>query len=109
MEETITLKKVSIGLDSNAVTITYGNEKYCHAKAKNEIDWESDGPFGIQFLTTSPFAESCFQSTPVPNGKHVVKRQLPDNPPTGTHSYACALYFGGKVYVDANCPAIIID
>ncbi len=65
---------IAIGVDTTTNEITYGGNKECHVHANDQVEWESEGPFAIQFLTTTPFTDSSFQSESIGVGKHGKKR-----------------------------------
>jgi hypothetical protein len=73
-----------------------------HAGKGSSIEWICDAPFVIQFKGISPLERSEFRSgdTRIP--------VRPDAAP-GPYEYAVAVYAEGRVYLDASCPAIIID
>ncbi len=70
------------------------------------ITWTcSKGPFALQFLEISPLPLTDYQGNPAkPVSDTIVAEH-------GTYSYACAVYDpeAHEVYMDAACPAIIIQ
>jgi plastocyanin len=75
-----------------------------HASRGNTIEWTcgNSRPLAIQFTRTSPLIRAEFHS-----GDPDLKVR-PDAKP-GAYRYAVAVFADGKVYLDAACPAIIID
>jgi hypothetical protein len=90
--------------------IDYGGNEKCHVNPGDEIEWECSGAFAFQFLKTTPFAQKRFQSNAVSGGKHGLKLRVPPNAAKkAEHFYAVAVSAGDRVFLDAECPAIIID
>jgi hypothetical protein len=93
--------------------LTYIHSEYHVPAGENTVvTWDSfDGPFTITALGTSPFDGVRFQSEPLTTGDGFqVKATVRDDAPQGTYRYAIALIgSNGKVYVDPNCPPIIVE
>lgn len=93
------------------ISVSNGTIHYDHPKRDahrgDVIAWScDDGPFAIQFLGISPVETAEARS----EGRgQVVKRPVRADAEAGTYLYACAVCVGDQVYIDANCPAIIID
>ncbi len=71
------------------------------------VKWScSNGPFAIQFDAVSPLPLVALQATESTKPQSVWPQAQP-----GTYSYACSVYDRGtdRVYLDAACPAIIIQ
>ena len=71
------------------------------------VRWScSRGPFAIQFDTVSPLPLAALQATESTEQQSVWPEAQP-----GTYSYACSVYDRRteRVYLDAACPAIIIQ
>jgi len=103
-----TITKIAINIQVTDGKITYGDQKDCKAKHKYEIEWRAGGPFAIQFRSSTPFEDGSFQSSPGSSG-HEQRRIVSEDAPRGRYEYAVAVSYGEKVYLDANCPAIIIE
>jgi hypothetical protein len=87
-----------------------GNMKYYpkefHTKRGKKIIWTCDNhPFAVQFLNISPLE----WTGPQHNNAGVLAGTVKNNTKFDTYMYACAVYASGQVYLDAACPAIIID
>ncbi len=81
-----------------------------HALREDTITWTChNGPFAIQFPGMSPLQGADFQSDNPSNPSLEVAVRA--NAQSATYSYACAVFDNAtqKVYMDAACPAIIID
>lgn len=102
-------KIINIGVRPNG-SIDYGGNDQYHANPGDEIEWECSGAFAFQFLKTTPFSQKHFHSNAASGGKHGLKlRVLPNAARKEEHYYAVAVSMGDRVYLDAECPAIIID
>ena len=85
--------------------LTFSTHKY-HAKRGDMVTWTCNGnPFTIQFIKISPLEWA--------SGRHrdsgALAGTVQSETSKGTYEYACAVCIGGEVYMDAACPAIIID
>lgn len=77
-----------------------------HATKNDTITWEcSEGSLAIQFLGVSPLHAANLRSA----GKNPLPAPVRMDAQPGNYSYACAVCFNDHVYLDAACPAIIID
>lgn len=84
------------------------SEEQCHVKRGDEITWTcADGPFAVQFLKDSPVTTLAARS----QGKAPVKKAVGPAVRADTYSYACSVFVEkeNQVYLDARCPAIIVD
>ncbi len=78
-----------------------------HRKRGEKILWACDSnPFAIQFLDSELLDEGT--------GSHhgnsgVLRGTVKKDAKHGLQRYACSVYASGQVYLDAKCPAIIID
>jgi hypothetical protein len=93
------------------ITINRGRLKVTpyrrNALKKDTVVWSCNkGPFIIQFLTQTPFAAKTMISGGSPHKKSARVREKAKR---GAYKYAVAVYANGRIYLDANCPAIIID
>ena len=96
-------KPVKIWVTNNKIHYNPSNRD---AHRGDEIVWTCEGgSFAIQFLEASPVELPEANS----NNSNPVKRSVRADAQAGTYWYACAVYVGNQVYLDANCPAIIID
>jgi hypothetical protein len=93
------------------ITIKDGRLKISpyHLKTQNSdtVIWDCNkGPFAVQFLERSPFSESTFISG---RSRHQKSAKVRSRARKDSYEYAVAVYWNGRIYLDANCPAIIID
>jgi len=82
------------------------NDDALKARRGQKVTWECEYPFAIQFRDISPLDEG---SSPHPGNRGQMKGTVKKVIAPGTYKYACAVYANGTVYLDAACPAIIID
>ena len=98
-------QEITISVNKQRGFLSY-DPPNCHARKSDEIVWKcSDGPFAIQFFGISPIQTAEARSL----GPKQVRIKVRSNAHAGTYSYACSVYAGEKVYLDASCPVIIID
>ena len=95
---------VTIGIGSNK-KLEYSDDAL-KAKRGQQLTWECEYPFAIQFRDISPLDEG---SSPHHANRGQMKGTVKKVIDTGTYKYACAVYANGTGYLDAACPAIIID
>ena len=82
-------------------------KKFVHVKQGDTIDWTcNQGPFAIQFIGRSPFDGASFQFR---QGRTQPSQTVRQNAQAELSRYAVAVYANDRVYLDAECPAIIID
>jgi hypothetical protein len=85
--------------------ITYGPSQL-HAHRGDRVQWECvNGPFVLQFLGSPPLGKVHVHS----QGNAIPPIQVPAAAISGTYRFAVAVYSDGVVYIDAECPEIIID
>ena len=108
-------KDAGIGAGTLIITVLNDNLTYIpsefHAPVgvDTTIIWISaDGPFALAPLGTSPLDRTNIHSEPQGN-VHIAKAIIQKTAQPGTYHYAVGLYSGGKVYLDPNCPPIIIE
>jgi plastocyanin len=97
-------KTVEILVEGGRMTYS---PSFIRAFSGDQITWICNrGPFAIQFLGISPFPYTDYQGSPTQSVRDTIAVQQ-----TGTYSYACAVYDPEtqEVYMDATCPAIIIQ
>ena len=100
------MQNISIVIDENTGAIQY-QKKFVHVKRGETIDWTcNQGPFSIQFIGQSPFDSANFQFK---QGRTQPSQTVRLNAQADLYRYALAVYTSEKVYLDAECPAIIID
>lgn len=76
-----------------------------HVKAKDTIVFSAGGyPFSVVVKGSSPIDRTYIQNNGTDPEPSVTVQGS-----AGVYSLACAVYIGGKVYIDANCPSIPID
>ena len=98
--------KADINIDiGNNGKIVYDHQEFTGERGK-KVTWACKYPYAIQFRHTSAINEG---SRPVKESNGVMKGTVKMDIKSGTYTYACALYADGNVYLDAACPAIIID
>jgi hypothetical protein len=95
---------INIQLNANG-KLAYDNENY-RAKHGQILTWGSEFPFTIQFRDKSPLDEG---GNPHHENNKRMHGTVKKNAGPGTYTYACAVYANDRVYLDAACPAIIID
>lgn len=101
MEDT---KIRTVRIEVRNETINYYPHK-CHARRGDIIAWKcADGPFAIQFFGVSPIDTVEAQSE-----NNEVNKPVRQEIQVASYPYALAVYANNKVYLDASCPAIIID
>jgi hypothetical protein len=105
--------KAVIANESIEITVTaQGNITFnpttWHEIRGNTICWTcGQGPFAIQFLGISPLNKADDRSHRDEPQKLCLKVRA--DAQSGVYPYACAVCADGQVYMDASCPAIIID
>ena len=100
------MQNISIVIDENTGAIQY-QKKFVHVKRGETIDWTcNQGPFAIQFIGQSPFDSTNFQFK---QGRTQPSQIVRQNAQDGLYRYGVAVYANDRVYLDAECPAIIID
>ena len=96
----------SIEIEVNAGAIEY-SKKFIHVKQGDTLDWTcNQGPFAIQFIGKSPFRRANFKFK---KGRAQPSKTVRQNAEADLYRYAVAIYANEQVYLDAECPAIIID
>lgn len=94
---------ISISVSDGLIVFT--PSKY-RAQPGESVSWTcAEGPFAVQFFGISPL-ETCDAQSERGNQAHGSVRR---DAVAGIYPYACAVFADGRVYLDANCPAIIID
>ncbi|NLV29777.1 MAG: hypothetical protein GXY47_01370 [Acidobacteria bacterium] len=94
---------ISISVSGGLIVFT--PSKY-RAHPGGSVSWNcAEGPFAVQFFGVSPLETCDAQSEAGNQASRAVRRDAV----AGTYPYACAVFAEGRVYLDANCPAIIID
>lgn len=100
------MPNMSIEIDVSTGAIEY-RKKFVHVKQGDTIEWTCDqGPFAIQFIGRSPFDSANFQFK---QGRNQPRQAVRQNAHADLYRYAVAVYANGPLYLDAECPAIIID
>jgi hypothetical protein len=86
------MPNISIEIDVSTGAFQY-RRKFVHLKQGDTIDWTcNQGPFAIQFV-----------------GRTQPGQTVRQNAQADLYRYAVAVYANDKVYLDAECPAIIMD
>jgi hypothetical protein len=94
---------INIRVDANG--IEYDNKEYI-AKRGQQLTWACIYPFTIQFRDVSPLEEG---GSPHHESNRLMKGNVKKVVAKDKYKYACAVYANDRVYLDAACPAIIID
>ncbi|MDM7995537.1 MAG: hypothetical protein QUT30_07630 [Acidobacteriota bacterium] len=85
--------------------LEYSNDAF-KAERGQKLTWQCEHPFAIQFRDISPLDEG---RSPHPADRGQMKGTVKRAMAPGEYKYACAVYSNGTVYLDAACPAIIIE
>ena len=94
--------------------LTYVNFIGYPVKPGTYINWVSmDGALTVTPLGKSPLVMTPIYSKPYPASGggtlHVAAGQIATTATAGSYPYVIALDYGGKPYVDVNCPPIIVE
>jgi hypothetical protein len=116
------LKDAGIASDGIVITVYNNNLTYIPSEyrvtlphgAEKQVTWISwDGRFTLSALGTTPFEKVNIDSQPVTvvGGLtvNVAKATVQKGTAPGSYHLAVALLSGGKLYLDPNCPPIIIE
>ena len=95
---------VTIEIERNSGNMIY-SPALLRVRREDEIVWECDSPFAIQFTGASPCVGADYRS----GANQEDKRRVRTDAQPGAYPYACAVYAYSQVYMDAACPVIIIE
>jgi hypothetical protein len=95
---------ITIRLNGNG-KLEYDKDPF-HAKRGQQIAWACVYPCAIQFRGETPLDEG---GSPHPVNNKLMKGTVKKDAKLVAYDYACAVYANDRVYLDAACPAIIID
>ena len=74
------------------------------------ITWAcSQGPFCISFQQGTPFDSMDFHGDEGPDGWTATSSEADVAGEAGHFHYAVAIFWQGRVYMDAGCPEIIVN
>ncbi len=99
-------KPVTINIVDGELTYDFPKRRLSLTE-KDTISWTCQNrPFAIQFVGISPLVEAEIQAV-----DHTSSVSVRADAQQGTYAYACAVYdsVANAVYLDAACPAIIIQ
>lgn len=101
---------IEVEIDRDTHVITY-RKQAAQAHRRDVIEWKCKaGPFAIQFTGATPTGFQSKRSTRSSEADtYTLTGVVRKNAEPKVYPYGCAVYAGGKVYLDARCPVIIID